>query len=1178
MKKILQSFPILNKKSFFLLLTFLGFGICAVRGQNVTSASSQLVAQPIPDRTVSYNPSASGVSKPIEWGLDLAWLSDVNIRRGIAFMGSDRIDVVRSSFMPTNPLLNGTQLQGDALTNTNLRINIIKQYLGTNSKVVLNSDHPKVDAYFYGNAVNWAKLIDITAKLHQDQGLTVTSVSPFNEPDYTATGQGTLNDFYNIAGELRKNSRFDNIRISGGNTLNNDQALVWYNQLKDRLDEGNTHQLAGSFDNYANFYQTVKANGHHATNDELHNVMEAMVGVEYGLQTGIWWGTAELARGEFVKASDGVRLGYAEHRPNWTAASVYRNLDGKVQLFGGTSERQAATTTYRFVSKERDVYYDGHGPQREYTMVLPGGTDYQQGQTNAEQMVKVSWGEDIQPVINGRYVLVNRNSGKVMEVAGGSIDRGVNVQQGTYSGATYQQWDVTPVDSRVGGDFSYFTLSSAYSGKSPDIINFSLENGGNIIVWDNVKSSNQQWYFDYAEDGWFYIRSRHSAKCLDVDNSSIADGGNIQQWEKNGGSNQQWRLLAVGAPIEFVSPSAPSNLVATAKAESIRLDWSASPESDVAGYMIYRSESVAGPYNTIARNITSTAFVDNTATTAGTYFYKIKAIDKSLNRSVYSNEVTATATGNNDLVAQLQFEGNTLDQTINLNHSATLGGATFVNGVSSNSKAIVLNGTNTFVQLPATLANQQEITVTTWVNWQGGNNWQRIFDFGNGEGEYMFLTPKSGTNQLYFGIKNGSAEQGLNAPALPTGKWSHVAVTLGATGARMYVNGLMVAESSTVTIKPLDFKPVLNYIGRSQYPDPLFSGTVDDFRVYNYALSANEIDQISNVAPIAVAEQIVIKEKGGTSTVLVGEATTVLANDTDVNNDALTAILVSNVTNGTLTLNSNGTFSYTHNGSETTSDSFTYKANDGIVDGNTVTVNIIITPFNLPYNNFSIETKSETCANKNNGEISISAAATYNYTATINNTNYNFINNSLTVPNLIPGTYTVCIGISGKIFQQCYTVTIAKGGTITAKSTTVSSNKMAVEITEGTAPFEILVNGISQFETNSSNFTVDAKPGDVMEVKTAKTCEGIYTKSFVDDMGGIFAYPNPTSGLFQISVPTSKKEVYIELYAVSGTLISKKTYPVVNQSVQLSLEKEAVGVYLAKVYSDKEVSLTIIKK
>ena len=110
-----------------------------------------------------------------------------------------------------------------------------------------------------------------------------------------------------------------------------------------------------------------------ATADELHNVMEAMVGVEYGMQTGIWWGTAERARGEFCKASreGGVRLGYEEHRDNWTAASVYRSPVGKVQAFGGTSERQAATTTYRFVSKDRDVYYNGHDPQREYIMELP---------------------------------------------------------------------------------------------------------------------------------------------------------------------------------------------------------------------------------------------------------------------------------------------------------------------------------------------------------------------------------------------------------------------------------------------------------------------------------------------------------------------------------------------------------------------------------------------------------------------------------------------------------------------------------------------------------------------------------------------------------------------------------------------------------------------------------------
>lgn len=835
----------MKKNLYPVLFLLLGCAISPMSAQT-TSASSSLVAQPVPHRTVVYSVTDPGVDKPIIWGLDLAWLSESNIRRGIAFMGADKVDLVRSSFTPTAALVNG-DLPTTELGILNQRLNIIKTWLGSHTKVVLNSDHPTVDASFKGNAANWAQLIDVTTRRHQEAGRTVVTVSPFNEPDYTQTGQGNVTDFYNIAGLLKQNTRFNNIRISGGNTLNTDQALTWYNQLKTRLDEGNTHQLAGSFDNYANFFKTVRTNGHHATNDELHNVMEAMVGVEYGMQTGIWWGTAELARGEFVKISSGKRLGYAEHRPNWTAASVYRSTDGKVQAFGGTSERQAVNTTYRFVSKDRDVYYDGYGPQREYTMALPGGTGYQNGQTNAERVVNVTWGDDIQPVINGRYILVNRNSGKVIEVAGGATGTGSNIRQITNTGATHMQWNVTPVDSRVGGDFSYFTFTAVHSGKSFDVLNWSLNNGTNIIVWDDVKGGNQQWYLDYAGDGWFYIRSRHSAKCLEVPNSSTAEGAVIQQRDKNGGNNQQWRFLPVGTTIEFNAPAAPAGLIASANSESVRLEWTPNTEADLNGYNIYRADAAGGPYNTIARNVTTTSFVDNTTTMGGTYFYVIRAVDKALNRSGYSNEVSATPTGNNDLVANLGFESNTADSTINLNHSATFGTITYVDG-RAGAKAISLNGTNAFVQLPSTLPHQQEITIATWVYWRGSSGWQRIFDFGNEQNEYMFLTPNNSTGQLRFAIKNGGAEQVLNATALPIGRWSHVAVTLGATGARMYVNGLQVAESGAVTIRPLDFKPVLNYIGRSQFSsDPLFNGYVDDFRLYNYALPGNEIAQLAGI-------------------------------------------------------------------------------------------------------------------------------------------------------------------------------------------------------------------------------------------------------------------------------------------------------------------------------------------
>lgn len=826
----------------FILLLF-AFESTLVQAQT-TSASTNFIAHPIPDRTVTYSVSDSGESKPITWGLDLAWLSENNVRKGIAFMGADRVDLIRSSFTPTAPLVNGA-LPTVELGRLNQRLNIIGM-LGTNTRVVLNCDHPNVDPWYVGNAARWAQLIDITTKLHEDKGRTVVTVSPFNEPDNGATGQGTVTDFYNIAGELKKNARFNNIRIGGGNTLNNDQALIWYNQLKSRLDEGNTHQLAGTFDTYASFYQTVRANGDHASNDELHNVMEAIVGVEYGMQTGIWWGTAELARGEFVKASDGKRLGYAEHRPNWTAASVYRGIDGKVQAFAGASERQATTTSYRFFSKDRDVYYEGYGPQREYILVMPGGTGYQQGQPNAERVLNITWGNDIQPVINGRYVLVNRTSSKVLEVAGGSTSAGAALQQGTHSGATYQQWNVTPVDSRVGGDFSYFTFTAVHSGKAPDVLDWSLNNGAGVIVWDDLKAGNQQWFLEYAEDGWFYIRNRNSAKCLEVANASTAAGAKIQQWEKDGGKDQQWRFLPVNATVEFNAPSAPSHLIATANAESVRLNWSASPEADVAGYTIFRSKTAGGPYQTIARQVKSSSFVDNTTTISGQYFYTLRAVDNSLNRSGYSNEASATTSGNPDLVAHLPFDGNTLDHSINLNHGASFGTASFTTP-KLGTKALVLNGMSAFVQLPADLAHQKEITIAAWVYWNGGAIWQRIFDFGNSEAQNLFLSPSSDSKQLRFAIKNGGAEQGLNAPELPIGKWSHVAVTLGGSTGKMYVDGKLVAESSAFTISPLDFKPVLNYIGRSQYPDPLLNGNIDDFRVYNYVLSASEVGQLAGV-------------------------------------------------------------------------------------------------------------------------------------------------------------------------------------------------------------------------------------------------------------------------------------------------------------------------------------------
>ena len=72
----------------------------------------------------------------------------------------------------------------------------------------------------------------------------------------------------------------------------------------------------------------------------------------------------------------------------------------------------------------------------------------------------------------------------------------------------------------------------------------------------------------------------------------------------------------------------------------------------------------------------------------------------------------------------------------------------------------------------------------------------------------------------------------------------------------------------------------------------------------------------------------------------------VLANDSDVDSSALTAVLVQGPAHGAFSLNADGTFSYTPDANFSGTDSFTYKANDGLTDSNVATVTLNVTPVN----------------------------------------------------------------------------------------------------------------------------------------------------------------------------------------------------------------------------------------
>ncbi len=200
------------------------------------------------------------------------------------------------------------------------------------------------------------------------------------------------------------------------------------------------------------------------------------------------------------------------------------------------------------------------------------------------------------------------------------------------------------------------------------------------------------------------------------------------------------------------------------------------------------------------------------------------------------------------LKTHYKFENNA-DDSIGSNHGTTVGGPSYTTGKIG--QAINLDGANDYVILPAGVVDLDDITISTWVNWDGGGQWQRIFDFGTGTTYYMFLSPRSGGDTLRFVISTTSysSEQRLETTQLATGQWVHVAVTLDGNVGRLYVGGVQRDTSSSITINPSDFNPTINYIGDSQWsPDPLFNGRVDDFRIYNYALSAADIATLADGA------------------------------------------------------------------------------------------------------------------------------------------------------------------------------------------------------------------------------------------------------------------------------------------------------------------------------------------
>lgn len=325
----------------------------------------------------------------------------------------------------------------------------------------------------------------------------------------------------------------------------------------------------------------------------------------------------------------------------------------------------------------------------------------------------------------------------------------------------------------------------------------------------------------------------------------------------NAGGQSANSTQASASPV--LPPNAPTALYLNAGNTQAALAWPSS--SGATSYNVKRAVFSGGPYTIVASGSNATSYTDTGLVNGQPYYYVISAVNvggesgNSLERSVLPNA--------NALAAYLRFDetsGAIAPDSAGSAWNATLaGGTTWTAGKINN--AANFSGTSNYASLPpGLLAGISDVTISAWVKINSTTSWQRIFDFGTGTTNFMFLSPKSGNGYLQFGITNNgwAPQQDINTNyTFPTGVWTHVAVTLSGSTGILYVNGAASGTNSAMSLRPSNLGVTTqNYIGKSQFSgDPYLNGLVDEFKIYSRALSATEIASLAAPlsAPIGVS-------------------------------------------------------------------------------------------------------------------------------------------------------------------------------------------------------------------------------------------------------------------------------------------------------------------------------------
>ncbi|MBQ3462363.1 MAG: carbohydrate binding domain-containing protein [Clostridia bacterium] len=194
-------------------------------------------------------------------------------------------------------------------------------------------------------------------------------------------------------------------------------------------------------------------------------------------------------------------------------------------------------------------------------------------------------------------------------------------------------------------------------------------------------------------------------------------------------------------------------------------------------------------------------------------------------------------------ILRYTFDGDNALASDDGKNELKLNGGASITDEGNVGKGLLLDGVDGYALLPENILSGS-MTISAWVKINKFATWARVFDFGTDDKNNFFLSPYSG-GTTRIEMKTPSDVNSVDAPQETEREWVHYAVTYDKGTINYYRNGRLLYTKSNLSIKPSDIKNELNYIGKSHYDaDAYLSAVVDDFRVYDKALTADEIGAV----------------------------------------------------------------------------------------------------------------------------------------------------------------------------------------------------------------------------------------------------------------------------------------------------------------------------------------------